>query len=427
MIPGRNLQATRTVYAYIRAAAAVRLVVGVLLTRALACVGLRAARQRWANIGEIGAQGLERLGGAYLKLGQVLSTRVDLLNEEQRLPLRRLCDQVTPMDPQLVATTLHRALGQQARGMLQDIGCVPVAVGSVTHVHRARRCDTGVAVALKVLRPDARTRFTADLATIRAAMRIAAHLPLMASVPTVEASHLLSHAIGGHLDLVAEARHQTRLARALARSQAAVVPRVHPDLSSSDVVVMDWVDGVRIDHPDLDQDIRRKATRSALHALYVMLFETGLVHCDLHPGNLLVTSAGDLVLLDFGYLAEIDSTQRHKFAELFLAMALDDPDGVADVILSTATHIPSRLDPQRLAVDLAPVVHVVSGATADNFSVARFVASLFMVQRRHQITASSGFVMGVLSLVTIEGLLKQLTPELDFQREAIPFIVQPVV
>jgi ubiquinone biosynthesis protein len=384
--------------------------------------GLGRRRTATGMLGSRLARRLERLGGAYLKIGQVLSTRPDLLGDEDRVPLARLCDQVGSPSPAVCIASLRSGLGPERFAALREVGERPIAAGSVTHVHRGRRRDTGEAVAIKVLRDDAPARFGSDLAMIRGAMRLGGRLPLFASVPMREAADALVDSVAGNLDLRREARAHQRLAEELP-SESVSVPRLHPDLSTERVLVMDFVPGaLRIDDPALPSDRRSAAALTALRALYGMLFRWGLVHCDLHPGNLLVTDGG-LVLIDFGYVAELGPDDRTAFAELFLGMALGEPGRVRQVLLTTAVRLPPRLDASTLQDELDVLVAAVSGAPPRSFNVAGFVTRLFAIQRRRGIVASPGFTMGIMALVSLEGLLKSFVPDLDFQREAIPYVL----
>jgi len=387
---------------------------------ALAKLGVPASKRRHAHVGERVARRVDRLGGAYLKIGQLLSTRADLLADEQRAPFARLCDQATPVRPE----TWLASLRDGDLDGLVEVQRLPFATGSFTHVHLARRRDTGQRVVVKVLRPDAHARFSADVALILGFSRIGARLPLLSSVPVMDAVKLLAQAIGSHLDLTTEAALQGRLSEQLSERSDVVVPKPHLDLSDSTMLVMDHVASARrIDDRRLDPQLQRDAALAALRALYTMLFDGGLVHCDLHPGNMLVTDEGKLVLIDVGYASQLDEDQQTAFAELFKAMALADADLVAQVVLQTATRLPDRVNRDALVSDLATIVDRVAGRSAAEFNVAAFVTNLFAVQRRHRIVASPGFTMGIVALVMLEGVLKQLTPALDFQREAMPFVL----
>jgi ubiquinone biosynthesis protein len=374
----------------------------------LARMGMSDARERQRRAGERLARRLDRLGGAYLKAGQLLSTRADLLPEALRSSLMRLCDDATPAPIEDCERWLYDALGSDAHARLIDLDPRPIATGSVAHVHRARRADTGASVVVKILRPNVEAQFGADLMLMRAGAGLVARLPVFRSVPVTDATRSLTAAVAAHLDLAAEV----------------VIPRLQHDLCTRRALVMDYVEADRIDDPGLDQGLVENAVLRVLRCLYAMLFDHGLVHCDLHPGNVLITEAADIVLLDFGYVAHLRRSQQDAFAKLFVSMALDDADGITEVIVDTARSVPARLDRVTLKSELGAHVTRTTGATAEEFSIARFVAGLFAIQHRHRIIASPDFAMSILALMTLEGLIKQITPQLDFQREALPFVLK---
>jgi ubiquinone biosynthesis protein len=390
----------------------------------LARMGMSDARERQRRAGERLARRLDRLGGAYLKAGQLLSTRADLLPEALRSSLMRLCDDATPAPIEDCERWLYDALGSDAHARLIDLDPRPIATGSVAHVHRARRADTGASVVVKILRPNVEAQFGADLMLMRAGAGLVARLPVFRSVPVTDATRSLTAAVAAHLDLAAEAEQHARFAAQFADVEGVVIPRLQHDLCTRRALVMDYVEADRIDDPGLDQGLVENAVLRVLRCLYAMLFDHGLVHCDLHPGNVLITEAADIVLLDFGYVAHLRRSQQDAFAKLFVSMALDDADGITEVIVDTARSVPARLDRVTLKSELGAHVTRTTGATAEEFSIARFVAGLFAIQHRHRIIASPDFAMSILALMTLEGLIKQITPQLDFQREALPFVLK---
>lgn len=404
-----------------RAARVAHTAFGAAAAAAAARAGVGGARRR---SGERVARRLDRLGGAYLKAGQLLSTRADLLSDEVRAPLARLCDAATPTRIDDRERWLRAALGDTACARLTEFEPAPIAVGSVTHVYRARRADSGAAVAVKILRPDVGERFAADLMLMRAGARMVAWLPLLRSVPVADATRQLTRAIAGHLDLAVEAEHHARLAEQFAENLDIVIPGLHVDLCSATALVMDYVDGRRLDDPDLEPELARDAIVLSLRGLYAMLFEHGLVHCDLHPGNMLLTESGTVALLDFGYVAQLTAAQQDAFAKLFVAMALDDADGATDVVVDTAARVPATLDRAALRAELGEHISRSCHATAEQFNVARFVVGLFAIQHRHRIVAAPDFAMCIMALMTLEGLIGQLAPQLDFQSEALPYVLK---
>lgn len=420
---GRRQQSVLAMRATARMATAAGSGVCGLGTARLARLRVPGAAGRRQHTGERVAQRLDRLGGAYLKAGQVLSTRADLLPQDVCSALARLCDDATA-PAQGDGRWLAAALGSDVRDRLVELDPVALATGSVSQVYRARRADTGAPVVIKVLRPNVEAQFRADLMLIRAGARMVARLPLLRSVPVNDATMLMTAAVGAHLDLVAEADHHDRLAAQFKGVDGVVIPELHRDLCTPRALVMEYVEGRRIDDPGLQRQVAASAVRRALRCLYAMLFEHGLVHCDLHPGNVLIGAGGQLVLLDFGYVAQLTAVQQRAFAKLFVAMALNDADAITDVIIDAARSLPARLDRDALRSDLGEHVGRTSGLTAREFNVVRFVAGLFAIQHRHRIVAAPDFAMSILALMTLEGLIKHATPELDFQQEALPFVLR---
>ena len=398
-----------------------------LLARvSLARIVVRDERERAARVGAELAASLERLGGAFHKGGQFLSTRPDLLGEELRRPLGRLCDRAEPPSPRVTEGALAAALTAAPRAEIAAVEPRPVACGSVAQVHLATLRD-GRTVALKLLRPDAGRRFRADLALGRAGASLLARVPRLRSVPVRAGFDQLSASLAAHLDLPLEARRQRLLRERLRDEDGVVVPELEEDLCGERVLAMEYVPGaVRVDDPRLAPEARRRALRTGLRVLYRMIFELGIVHCDFHPGNLLATVSGELVVLDFGYVATVPDETRRRFREFFLAIALADDELAARVIVETA-EAGAPPDPAALEDDLRELLQRVHGASAAEFQVAGLVARLFEIQRRHGIRGTPAFTTSILALVSYEGLLKLFEPSLDFQREAMPYVLRDEV
>jgi ubiquinone biosynthesis protein len=360
---------------------------------------------------------LERLGPTFVKAGQLLSTRADLLPPDVRRHLGRLHDRVKPPPA--------RALPPMAG--LREVLTRPVGSGSIACVYRGRLHD-GRTVAVKVRRPDVVERMRADLALITAGARLAARLPGLRRVPVNEMVAQVGACILGQLDLAGEARSLARMRVALADIPDVVVPAVHAELCAEDVIVMDFVDG--LDGPpawQLPAAVRRRTVARALHAAYQMLFVDGLVHCDLHPGNLFLLDDGRVVIVDAGFTHQLAPGVRHAFAEFFFNMGAGRPDRCADVVLGTIRAADPDADVAAFRRELVALVAVNTSVCAGDFNLRRFATGLFNLQRLHGLYAAPEFVFPLLALLVIEGMVDEVDRTADFQGEAVPYLMRALL
>lgn len=362
----------------------------------------------------------ERAGGMVPKLGQVLGSRPDLVSPAVCSHLAQLQDRMPPEG----ARETDRMLQKLSGCPLKDLQHRPFASASIAQVHLARRADTGEHVVLKLLKPRVHERLKVDMRLAQMAGGLLCRMPSFKAVPFKEAIELAGATVYAQTDMGQERNSLERLARVFGSTSWVVVPRVHLDLCGDGVLAMDYLDGLRkLTDPTLDRDEARRLTILALHALYIMIFLAGFVHCDMHPGNVMATPDGRVALLDAGLVAELTDATRRDFAEFFLAIAQNRGDRAADIVLRTALHVPASLSRAGFRSEISALVNRVSGMKAGEFGVALFASDLFAIQTRHRLRGSPKFTMAIVALLVYEGLAKQLAPELDFQAEAGPFVL----
>jgi ubiquinone biosynthesis protein len=352
------------------------------------------------------------LGAAFVKAAQLLSTRPDLLPPKACRALARLYDQVRP-EPASSFPALRGLAGTPA---------TLIGSGSIACVYRVRVAG-GRDVAVKVRRPDVERSLPLDLAVLERVARVLARLPALRGAPVAEVARQLTASIRAQLDLTREADRLDGVRKAMAGVPGVTVPAVHRDLSTEDVLVMDFVGGlVRFRPDELSAPNRRRAVVTALRAVYRMLFLDGVVHCDLHPGNLYFREDGSIVILDAGFTVRLSDSAREKFAAFFYCLGRGDGPACADIVASTATAAPGA-DPDGFRAELAALVEASAGRRAAEFDLVSFATTLFDVQRRHGFHADPQFVFPILSLLVLEGAVREFHPEVDFQREAEPLLV----
>lgn len=394
---------------------ACRVTVAVILDRVLR------RRPRWPTVA---ARALETMGGAFLKIGQALSSRTDIADSVVCEALAPLCDRVRPLSPAQTRRVLREALTAAQWELVERIEPEALASGSVAQLHRAVVRNAEAPAVLKILRPEAPARFAADVAIMTCVVRWLAKMAWSAPFSLNESFAEIAQATTQQLDLVRERDHHASIQSAFRDRPGLLVPKLVPALCSDSVVAMEYVaDARRIDDPRVDERLRQDAIIVGLRTIYAMLFEHGIVHCDLHPGNLLITPNGTLVLLDFGYMARMDDRTRRLFASLFMGITVYDAARVARVIIESAAFVPPALEQQALEHDVRTLLGAISGATVGSFQIAAFLLDLFAVQRKHRIRAAPDFTMAITSLLSYEGLLRTYVPWLDFQREALPYVI----
>ncbi len=377
--------------------------------------GLADARNAWL------VNTITDLGPAFIKLAQMLSTRQDLVSPKICAALAGLYDDVRPIPVSDLLPLLELRLGQRfAQAVRRDVGAV--AAGSIACVYRATLPD-GRAVAVKVRRPGIERVLGTDLAIMRRTARLLARTPKLRGVPVVEIMTQLTESVYRQLDFANERDSLERLRHNLKGFPEVRVPRVYPELCGEDIVVMEFVDDLRRLRPtDLTAERREQAVISALRAVYQMLFKDGLVHCDLHPGNLYLRPDGSVVIVDAGFTVQLRPLAQDKFASFFHHMTKGNGQRCAEIVLSTATAGSGR-DSAGFCRELCALVERSTGASAADFDLVSFASQLFDIQRRYGLYADPQFVFPILSLLVLEGTVRDFAPDIDFQQEAVPFLV----
>jgi ubiquinone biosynthesis protein len=361
---------------------------------------------------------LVRLGPTFVKGGQLLSTRADLLSPASCARLARLTDRMEPMPAEVVRRALAAAYSDGRPWPFAEFDYTAVASGSIAGVYRARLRSGGV-VAVKVRRPGLDRVMLADFRLLGLFARLGERMPGLRGLPAQRMIDQVGPAVLGQLDLVREAVMLERLRDNLGTMVR--IPATVPAAAGEGVLVMEFLDGLeRFGPGSFTREQRSAIVKQILHAVYQMLFVDGLVHCDMHPGNLYLRPTGEVVLLDAGFVVELSPAVRKLFALFFLNMALGRPDECADIVLRSASALPADADLSGFRRDLGRLVRENHGRRAGQFRLGPFAARLFDLQRRSRIAADPEFVFPLLSLLVLEGMINDFDVDVDFQTESIP-------
>lgn len=330
---------------------------------------------------------LEQLGPTFVKLGQMLATRDDLLPAAYTEELTRLQDATDPVPFEAIAATLREELGVELAEAYAHIEDVPLATASIGQAHLARLHD-GTEAVVKVRKPGVQESVIADLDILRHLAGIAAREWDLARDVDVEGLiSAFDRSLRRELDYRAEAANARRFAEDLADDPVVHIPRVHEELTTSLVLTEQRARGMRItDAAALDAaGVDRPAlARAATRTIVSMVLVNGFFHADPHPGNMFVREDGGLWLIDFGMAGELSASEREEIVRLTFALSRHDADGVAAALLRLAPPQGAH-DRRRFARDVRALLDTVEGRALVDISLSAFFEKLTTLLRRHRL------------------------------------------
>lgn len=388
----------------------------------------RLIEKRSARDGAEGlARALTRLGPSYIKLGQFLATRPDVVGLRVARDLEQLHDNL-PAFPQAEAeAVIAEALGAPVSSLYLEFGPA-VAAASIAQVHKARVRDLdGVErdVAVKVLRPSVTRRFSRDLRAFFAAARwLERRLPKTRRLKPVGVVTTLAHSVAMEMDLRLEAAALSEIAENTAADPGFRVPGVDWERTARPVLTLDWVDGVKLsDHAGL------AAAGHDLPALGRHLMQTflrhamrdGFFHADMHPGNLFVDASGSIVAVDFGITGRLGPKERRFLAEILHGFITRDYKRIAEVHFE-AGYVPPDQSVEDFARALRAIGEPIHSRTADQISMARLLTLLFEVTEIFSMQTRPELLMLQKTMVVVEGVSRTLDPHLDMWKTAEPVV-----
>lgn len=376
-----------------------------------------------ALLGEFLAATCESLGAAFIKLGQILSSRPDLLPGEVIEPLRRLQDRVAAAEARAIVERIETTFKRPLEASFPHFDPRPIASASIAQVHVAQLAD-GRRVAVKVRRPGVGRQIVGDLQLLRWVAARLGRLRALRLLPFVEMVDEIGTAVESQLDFVLEARNNRRFRDHFYGVDRIRFPALIEDYCADAVLTMEYLDDLeKVDTAQIERALCEKAAVAGLRALYKMIFLDGFIHADLHPGNVFLRAEGEMVMLDTGLVAELAPADRRQFVDFFLGMVTNNGGKCARVVEETAFALAESYDRQAFEADMRQLIGRHSALKASDFEVTTFVFQLFNLQRQHGIRGATAFTMTLLSLVVYEGIVKQLHPDLDFQREARGYLI----
>lgn len=371
---------------------------------------------------------LEELGPIFVKFGQLLSTRRDLMPHDIADELARLQDRVPPFDSALAIAQIKKSLGAHPDELFAEFSREPVASASIAQVHFARLKD-GKEVAVKVLRPGMKKSIEEDIALMRIAAGWVERLwPDGRRLKPREVVAEFDKYLHDELDLMREAANASQLRRNFMHSELLLVPEMHWDYCSTSVIVMERMRGIPISQTErlvAEGVDMKKLSRDGVEIFFTQVFRDGFFHADMHPGNILVSvdpaTFGRYIALDFGIVGTLTDFDKDYLSQNFLAFFRRDYKRVAEA------HIESGWAPKETRVDeLESAVRACCEPIFDrplrDISFGQVLLRLFQTSRRFNVEVQPQLVLLQKTLLNIEGLGRQLDPDLDLWKTAKPYL-----
>jgi ubiquinone biosynthesis protein len=367
---------------------------------------------------------MEDLGPTFVKFGQILSLRGDLLPGDLINELEKLQDSVAPVPLDEIMGVLKKALGKPLDEIFSLIEEEPLAAGSLAQVHRAVLKEENLPVALKIRRPDIVKTVEIDLQILEgAAPHLSEHLEFARTYDFVNLVKELKRALLRELNFTLEARNMQIISQNMAGEKDVIIPEVYEFWTRPSVLTMDLIDGVKLKdlNPEKIEEHEQLA-QTGLRVVVKQVLENGFFHADPHPGNFLVVEDKQLCLIDWGVVGILPSETRYELVELISAIGDMEAEKVFDILVSLTAANVAQINERLLLRDILEILHLYHSVPVGKLDLGQLLMDLNSMLRTHHIKLPSDLALMFKTMVTAEGTARRFYPELDVIAEIEPFV-----
>jgi ubiquinone biosynthesis protein len=371
---------------------------------------------------------LEELGATYIKLGQILSTRPDLIPKEYIDELSKLQDEALPLSFDEVKGVVEQELGKSLEEVFAYFERKPIASASLAQVHRAK-LKSGESVVVKVQRPNIAKTIESDISLLyQLASLVEARVREARRYNLVGIVNEFAKTIRRELDFMREGRNAERFAKNFSDIDYIKIPKIYWEYTTKRVLCMEYIEGVKISKVEelknRGYDLELLAERLA-QAFMKQFFVDGLFQADPHPGNLLVLEGERIAMVDFGMVARIESELRDKLADLAIALVDKDVERVVEQLLRIGVVTPES-DLSEFRSDIEDLILEYYDTKLSQVNVAALLNEMLEIALKHRVMMPPNFAFLIKSMVTIEGVARTLNPEFNFTIAAKPFVKEMI-
>jgi ubiquinone biosynthesis protein len=368
----------------------------------------------------------QELGPTFIKFGQILSMRPDLIPGLLVMELKKLQDQVPPAPPEKVRAVAEKALGKPLEEVFDEFDWTPLGSASLAQVHKARLANEKEIVAVKIQRPDIRPLIRADLDILSI---IAARLHEIRNYQIYDFPGLveeLRFSLTRELDFSREARNMKIFSKNLTYPDLMYIPRVYEDYTTPYILTMELVEGRRLDRLPASDPIRYRLARNGAKIMLDQMLRRGFFHADPHQGNLLVMDDGRLCFLDWGMTGRIARELRLRLIDLLQALLQKDGETIIRLVPHLAADVPTDLDRNRLERDLLDLIDAYYDLSLKEIRIGEAVLAMMNLLNEHRLRIRSDFALLSRAVLALEGLGRELVPDFSLEKEAQELIPELV-
>lgn len=381
-------------------------------------------KQERASLPSHFRQALEELGPAFVKLGQVLSTRPDILPPDYIAELAKLQDKVPPVSWEKIEAVLRKEIPQPLGDIFDEINTQPLASASLAQVHRAK-LRTRERVVLKVQRPNILRTLRTDLEIIHDVARyFQNHTPLGQVYNLVEISEDFADTLNSELDYESEGRNADRFRESFKDNEGVHIPWVYWDYTTKRVLVLEYIEGIKIDQVkaiDAAGHDREKIATNAAHMIIQEVLQDGFFHADPHPGNFIVMEGDVIGAMDFGMVGFLSRADRVNLIRLYNVAVQMNAKGATEELIHIGAA-PPDVDRQMLTRDLERLLQRYTGLQLKQMRLQEVVDDIMPVVFEHRLKLPSNFWLLAKTLAMMEGIGLSLAPDFDIFAFSRPYV-----
>jgi ubiquinone biosynthesis protein len=371
---------------------------------------------------------LEEMGPTFVKFGQILATRVDLLPPEWIAQLEELQDQTHALPFAQLKPQVEASLGARLTECFREVDENPVGTASMAQVHRAVTLS-GEEIVLKIRKPGIEEKIEADLRLMRKIAEISeAQSPEMRRYHPVEVMQEFERSLMRELDFSIEARNADRMRDNLRSFDFIKVPRIYWQWTCEDLNVQEYVRGIsakRVEELDRSGADRKRLARRGARAIWKMMLEDGFFHADPHPGNFIVLPGDRIAMLDFGMVGRLTPTRRDQLIRLIRCVILQEPDNASTVLIEWAGG--RFVNREALNAEVSSLLERFDGVPISELNVSALLNDVASILRNHAVRLPSDITLLVKACVTLEGFGRLIDPDFQLMEEAAPLLKKTLV